>query len=169
MAKFDYIVDIDPDVEKSGVAVLDVAARKYIIIDSMPFPQVCECFKDCLAFLDNKRMKVVIEAGWMVRKSNFHQAQGHRAERVAKNVGENHGTGKQLFAMAEHYGLNVECVHPLKKCWKGKDGKITHDELAAFTHIEMKRTNQDARDAALLAWCHADLPIRVAVSAIFSK
>ena len=168
MAKYDYILAIDPDVDKSGVALLDIAERKYIILGSMAFPDVCECFKDCLAFLDGKRMKVVIEAGCFVKKSNYHQAQGHRAERISKNVGENHGTGKQLFAMACHCGLDAECVHPLKKMWRGKDGKITHEELASFTGIE-KRTNQDARDAALLAWCHADLPIRVAVSAIFSK
>lgn len=41
-----------------------------------------------------------------------------------------------------------------------KDGKITHEELAYFTGI-MGRTNTEMRDAALLAWNHAGLPIRV--------
>lgn len=51
----------------------------------------------------------------------------------------------------------------LRKGWKGKDGKITHDELASFTGL-MGRTNQDVRDAALLAWAFAGLPIRVKLS-----
>jgi hypothetical protein len=54
----------------------------------------------------------------------------------------------------------VEEVKPLKKCWKGRDGKITHEELARFTGL-MGHTNQDGRDAALLAWVRAGLPIRL--------
>ena len=161
MAKYDYILAIDPDIDKSGVAVLDVATREFVVLGSLSFPDVCECFMDAMAFTTSaSHVRVVIEAGWLVNKSNYHHAQGHRAERIAKNVGENHATGKQLAAMAEHYGLHPECVHPLRKSWQGRDGKITHDELASFTGIT-KRTNQDARDAALLAWCYADLPIRI--------
>lgn len=161
MAKFDYILAIDPDIEKSGVALLDVPKRTFIRNESLAFPDVCELMKDIIAFAEpDARVGVFVEGGWMVTKSNYHQAQGHRAEKIAKNVGENHGTGKQLLAMAKHYGLNAEAIHPLRKCWRGKDGKITHEELVSFTHIT-KRTNQDARDAALIAWCMADLPIRI--------
>lgn len=42
----------------------------------------------------------------------------------------------------------------------GKDGKITHEELASFTGVK-ERTNQEGRDAALLAWTYAGLPIRM--------
>jgi hypothetical protein len=51
-------------------------------------------------------------------------------------------------------------MKPLKKNWKGKDGKITHKELALFTGLT-GRTNQEARDAGLIAWIFAGLPIRI--------
>ena len=43
--------------------------------------------------------------------------------------------------------------------WNSKDGKITHEELAKFTGIT-QRTNQEGRDAALLAWTFAGLPVK---------
>jgi hypothetical protein len=51
----------------------------------------------------------------------------------------------------------------LKKCWKGKDGKITQDEIAYFVSAgeKMPRMNQDQRDALLLAWVCAGYPVRV--------
>jgi hypothetical protein len=51
--------------------------------------------------------------------------------------------------------------------WKGRDGKITHEELQHLAIITDKtnhitnKTNQEARDAALLAWEYAGLPIRI--------
>jgi hypothetical protein len=48
----------------------------------------------------------------------------------------------------------------LRKIWKGTDGKITQDELEQITGIKGK-TNQDGRDAALLAWVFAELPIQI--------
>ena len=43
---------------------------------------------------------------------------------------------------------------------KGKDRKITAEELKAFTGVT-GRTNQEGRDAALLAWEYAGLPIKM--------
>jgi hypothetical protein len=43
--------------------------------------------------------------------------------------------------------------------WHGRDGKITQEEIAAFTGID-GRHNQEERDAALLAWIYAGLPIK---------
>ena len=94
------------------------------------------------------------------RQSCFHEAQGKQAEKIAKDVGANHETGRKIIEMCEHYGIEVLPHIPLVKCWKGKDRKITHEELASFTGI-MGRTNQDVRDAALLAWTFAGLPIRI--------
>ena len=44
--------------------------------------------------------------------------------------------------------------------WQGKDGKITQQEIASFTGIT-GRNNQEERDAALLAWVYAGLPIKI--------
>ena len=84
---------------------------------------------------------------------------------VTKVVGltvESVGPPAKLNDMCEHYGIEVMAHAPLRKCWQGKDGKITHEELAYFTGIT-GRTNQDERDAGLLAWNYAGMPIRAKV------
>ena len=50
--------------------------------------------------------------------------------------------------------------YPLRKIWKGKDGKITDEEIKAFMPI-IERTNQEERDAALLAWNEAGFPMKI--------
>jgi len=105
---------------------------------------------------------VVVEAGWLIQ-SNWHLLhKDSKAVAAAKgnSIGRNHETGRKIVEMCKHYGIEVLEHFPLKKQWKGKDGKITHKELASFTGLT-GTTNQDARDAALLAWVFAGLPIRL--------
>lgn len=163
--RFHRVIAIDPDLTASGVAILDVDERRFTFTGSKSFADLVDLFNDEFSPLnDTQPAKVFIEAGWMETKSNFrHKWNGARAERIAHDVGQNHATGKLLAEMARHIGFDVDLVHPLRKGWHGTDGKITHDELMAFTHAGMKHTNQDQRDAMLLAWVCANLPIRIAV------
>lgn len=161
--KYDIIIAIDPDTEESGVARLDTKTRSFNI-QTLPFPELLDylqCVKEGCA-KNGESLIVIVEAGWLVGKSNYHNYQGRRAEKIAKNVGSNHETGRKIIEMCKHYRIEVLPHFPLKKHWKGKEGKITHEELAYFTGIK-KRTNQDARDAALLAWNFAGFPIRMKV------
>lgn len=158
---FDNIIAIDPDKGKSGVAFLKPSTRQ-LEVSNLTFPCLMDYLQSCKCTSDAKKETfiVVVEAGWMVRKSNFHEAQGHRAEKIAKDVGANHETGRKIIEMCRHYRIEVMEHAPLVKCWKGKDRKITHEELVSFTGLT-GRTNQDGRDAALLAWVYAGLPIRM--------
>jgi hypothetical protein len=160
--KPNYIIGIDPDVEKSGYAFLDVAQRK-LHLDSLYFPNVLDrlivtkiAIGNCYDFI------VVIEAGWLNSISNYHTAAGRRGQRIAKNVGANHQVGKLFVQMCENYGIPVTTMKPLKKMWHGKDGKITQAEIVSFTGIT-ERTNQEERDAALIAWIYAGLPIKAKI------
>lgn len=159
--KFDNIIGIDPDKEKSGVAFLKPKTRQ-LEVTNLTFPMLLDYLQHAKKVRDEsgESLVVVIEAGWMNAKSCFHTAQGKSAEKIAKDVGANHETGRKIIEMCKHYGIEVVQHIPLVKCWKGKDRKITHEELASFTGLT-GRTNQDARDAALLAWVFANLPIRV--------
>lgn len=161
--KHDVIIGIDPDKEKSGIGILYMATRK-LELTNMSFPVLLDNLqawkKDETA--NNRKVIVIVEAGWMNAKSCFHKAQGKSAEKIAKDVGANHETGRKIIEMCEHYGIEVIAQAPLRKCWRGKDGKITHEELAYFTGIT-GRENQDARDAGLLAWNYAGMPIRTKV------
>ena len=160
-SKFDNVIGIDPDKVKSGVAWLKPSTSQ-LEISNLSFPLLLEYLQFAKQKGEelNESLVVVVEAGWMNAKSCFHAAQGKQAEKIAKDVGANHETGRKIIEMCEHYGINVVAKAPLAKCWKGKDKKITHEELASFTGI-MGRTNQDARDAALLAWTFAGLPIKI--------
>ena len=166
-AKYDVVIGIDPDAIKSGFAVLDRRERDNVQINAtaLPFPVLLANIGMILGTCsrENKKMCVVVEAGWMERKSNFHGAQGHRAEKIAKDVGRNHETGRKIIEMLDYQGIDNIAVHPLKKMWRGSDGKITHDEITQFMPFPGKRSNQDARDAALIAWDFAEMPINTKV------
>jgi hypothetical protein len=161
--KYDTIVAIDPDVEKSGVAELS-PQRRLLEVTNLTFPQLLDYLQARKKMSDvaHTSLIVVVEAGWL-NQSNWHLRSKDNA-RVASakgnSAGRNHETGRKIVEMCKHYGIEVFEQRPLQKCWKGKDGKITHEELASFTGLTGK-TNQDARDAALLAWTFANLPIRL--------
>jgi len=163
MSKYDIIIAIDPDVEESGVARLNVATRDFELY-KMRFPRLIDyCANVAAAAVSlNKRMVVVIESGWKNRPNWHVQGRNARvAAAIGKQTGRNHEVGRLMVEMLEHHNVPVELQMPLKKCWRGRDGKITDEELKAFTGIT-GRTNQDQRDAALLAWLFADLPIQIA-------
>ena len=166
MTKYDNIIAIDPDVTRSGVAYLKPSTRQ-LEVSNLTFPQVIDYLQHAKGARDKMQetLIVVIEASWLIQ-GNWHLQQWERKQRAASkgyDVGRNHETGKKIVEMCQHLGIEVLEHFPLRKCWKGKDGKITHEELSSFTGLTV-RTNQDARDAVLLAWSYAGLPIRLSVN-----
>lgn len=156
------IIGIDPDIDKSGVCVL--------YPDTRQVQTTCASFHSLLKLLENyslsenEQVTVVVEASWMYHKTtnwhlNFRDSKNVIAAK-GYNVGQNHQTGILICEMARSYGLNVVEHIPLIKCWKGHDRKITDKEIKQFMPI-VGRTNQESRDAALLAWIYAGLPVRV--------
>ena len=161
--KPDVIIAIDPDVTKSGVCTLQPKTRD-LKFDALDFPNVLELIRTTKDLTEPGKLVVVVEAGWM-NKSNWHLLQYDskaQAARKGYDVGRNHETGHKIVEVCKALGIRVVEHIPLVKRWRGKDGKITHEELAYFTGIT-KRTNQDERDAILLAWHYAALPIRIKV------
>lgn len=162
MAKYDYIIAIDPDVQESGVASLVVESRE-LEVARLTFPNLLDFMRDQRdrAKQNGMSMCVVIEAGW-VNRPNWHITgrNARTAAAIGKQTGRNHEVGRLLVEMAKHYGIETIEQPPFRKCWKGKDGKITADELKAITGLT-GRTNQDERDAALIAWLTANLPVRI--------
>lgn len=162
--KADIIIGIDPDVNKSGVAVVSGNGRDVATL-SLSFPQLLEYLqieKDRRR-AENLSVVVVVEASWKI-STNWHVRQRDSkgiTARKGKDAGRCHEVGRKTVECAQYYGLEVVEKLPLKKIWKGKDGKITHEEIKAFMPIQ-GRTNQEERDAALLAWDYAGLPIRLA-------
>ena len=162
MRRNGYIVGIDPDVEKSGVAVLDCAAREIKAVEAKTFPELVNYLQLCSdSKVGGYDVVVVIEDSDL--STNWHvNPRDNKATAAAKgrSIGMCHATARHLKECAESYGLEVVPMKPLRKMWKGRDGKITHEEAAYFMRGLPKTTNQESRDAALLAWVYADYPIR---------
>ena len=158
--RYDVIIAIDPDIEKSGVARLDVAERKSWA-DTLPFPMVIDYVRTVLRLSKGKRVAVIVEASW-TQTHNWHLSRFDRpgvAARKGYDEGRNHECGMKLVEMLNYYGIEVIEKSPLKKIWAGTDRKITHTEITAITGWSKKRSNQEERDAMLLAWDHSNLPI----------
>lgn len=152
------VIAIDPDVSKSGVAVID--DRSLFLSECLSFGKLLDKLQELKAEqeLTGQSPLVVVEAGWL-NESTWHNAyyKGARvSSRMGKDIGANQQTGKLIAEMAEHYGLKVKLQKPLVKRWTGHDKKITQpelDNLLDIYHIAhtKKRMNQDCRDAVLIA------------------
>lgn len=168
MRKSDYllVIGIDPDVDGSGVGV--VVKKNEIRKHQFTLPQLVDFLKDTYNEVGpDYPMMVVIEAGWM-NKGNYHlKNKGqHHASKIGEQIGRNHEVGRQIGAFCEYNNIPFEFVPPLRKCWKGKDGKISHEELQDLMEGSVMfpykgRTNQETRDAILLAMTHSGIPLRI--------
>lgn len=144
------IIGIDPDVTKSGVAIL--RPGKGIELTTLSFFEL----RDFLTSEKGNIYIVKVEAGHKVTIANFHGSKNSRtAAAIGRNVGANNEVGKKIVEMCEHYGLPVKEVKPFKKVWNGTKRKISHRELQLQFKIRgiplpTKRTNQEERDAALI-------------------
>ena len=75
--KYDNIIAIDPDKEKSGVAFLKPKTRQ-LEVSNLTFPMLLDYLQHAKKVQGEtmESLIVVVEAGWIVKKSNFHEAQG---------------------------------------------------------------------------------------------
>lgn len=162
LKKYDYIIGVDPDTIKSGIAILNTHTKE-ISFNTFTFPAL---IGEMILFqaqcdFNKETFIVLVEAGWLNR-SNWNLTKYDNLRTAASkglDVGRNQEVGKKLIEMFKHNDIPVEEVKPLIKGWSGPSGKITHDEIAYFVTPFPKRSNQEERDAVLLCWNYASLPI----------
>lgn len=131
------IIGIDPDLKKSGVAILGDSLK----LKTMTFAETVDLFRSQQEVIK----KVVIEAGWLNKKANFRSTHSKRVdEQISKRVGENHATGKLLVEMAKSFNLNVVEARPTRT-------KKNAEEFKRITGY-VGRTNPEIRDAGMLIW-----------------
>nr|DAN62618.1 MAG TPA: crossover junction endodeoxyribonuclease [Caudoviricetes sp.] len=169
----DIYIGIDPDVDGSGVGILS-KVQKTIRVETMSLPDLIRYLNQVKAINwgSEDLPVVVVEAGYL-NKTNWHaSAIAWRKTRNPINVaaetgrrtGRNHQIAMDIVSIVKDViGLPVVERRPLVKGWSGPDRKITHDEFVAVTGCQQKRTNQDQRDAGLLAWYESGLPIRLKI------
>ncbi|MCH7309205.1 hypothetical protein MMO38_13850 [Acinetobacter sp. NIPH 1852] len=136
----DLIIGIDPDLDKSGVAL---KGSQGLALYNLTFVELKNLIEKEYAVIK----KVVVEAGWLNEKANFHyrpKQTKSAGERIAKNVGENHATGKLITQLIESMGIPVQLVKPTRS-------KLSSDDFKRITGWP-QRSNQEQRDAAMLIW-----------------
>lgn len=149
-----FYIGIDPDTEKSGVAVWD---GEKLELHNLGFFELYdflmgkwrECFDS--VFFDGDHvvtvryeLKVVIEAGWLNEKTNWHYS-GHSkgvTAQVGARIGANWETGKKIAEMCEYLNLEYELRKPVSS-------KMDAKFFAKLTGYK-GRTNQEQRDAGAL-------------------
>lgn len=142
-------IGIDPDVEKSGIAVWDSELKQFDFIQRLTFWQIIDVID---AY--SEPIEVVIEAGWLSKKSNWHgntKQSKQVGETIAKNVGRNH----QIGILLEQYCKlsNIRCLLMPPR------GKVIESTFVNLTKWDSK-TNQDERDAAMLVWQRESIIIK---------
>lgn len=166
MEKVHIIIAIDPDVDGSGVAILVPSTRR-LDVWNLTLPQLVDFLKNEKEFNDHENLSwvVVIEASYLI-SANWHldwDDTKNKAAAKGRQVGRNHEIGRQIVEFCKHLGVPYEEKLPLTKCWAGKDGKITHAELNMLREgmgfSTLGKTNQEQRDAALLALDRSGLPL----------
>lgn len=166
--RLDIIVGIDPDVDGSGVAVLNPCQRM-LRLEQFTLPELVDFLKAFKQGYDEDGISwvVVVEASWKI-KANWHLEWNDSQKRAAakgKQVGRCHEVGRQIVEFCKYLGIPYEEKLPLAKCWAGRDGKITDEELRMLLDgMGIKRTssgstNPEKRDAALLALDRSGLPL----------
>lgn len=151
MNDFSYIIGIDPDNCKSGIAIHN-PKEKYLETKSLSFFELFDYLRE-----NKENIKLIkIEGGWLNKKSNFRFAKSQSiGEKMARDVGANHETGKKIIEMCEYLNIEYKVVKPLQKNWRGSGKKITDVELRRILFgmgitFNQKRTNQDNRDSVLI-------------------
>lgn len=157
--KADYVIGIDPDTKKNGYALVDMETHK-VNVATATLPVLLDMVDviQSTALATGKHLVVYVEAGW-INQPNWHlgfKDSKQMAAAKGKTLGRNHQRGMDITELLKYRGIDVVEVAPLKKVWKGKDRKITQEELERIVG-KIERTNQEGRDAALLAWVMAGL------------
>lgn len=136
-----FLIGVDPDVEKSGIAIID---GNNVTIDNLTFFQLF----DYLKFYKEKERKltVYVECGFL-NKSNWHKSAGKSAAfnaKIGEYTGANFETAKKICEMCEY--LNIPHVKV-----KPTSSKKDSDFFKKLTGITT-RTNQEQRDAFMLIY-----------------
>lgn len=138
---FPIIIGIDPDAKKSGIAVVNGITGALIDLHNLN-EQECQAF---LLVYHYQIAKVVFSAGWLNKKTNFHNKTGRTVgfkEKIAEGVGRNHQVGYSLLACTKAYELKTQELQPNK-------AKPTIEEFKALTKWKGK-SNPETRDAGML-------------------
>lgn len=134
--KYDVIIGIDPDVDRSGYALFWTEGKN-LILQQYPLWDVFNClFEDAEIW----NVFVRLEAGHAVKKTWQRRTAG-----AIKDVGRNNEIGSQIEKFLKEHNIPYELVPPFG------GSKVNHDLFCKITGWDKKKkTNPETRVAGLL-------------------
>jgi len=156
-------IGIDPDVEKNGTAFYESTTKK-LEISLLTFFQLF----DYLQFIKNKSkgddVLIVVEAGWLNKKSNFRQkfynkknnqfedfSEGIK-QKMASKTGRNEEVGKKIIEMCQYLDLPFKEVKPTTKKKTSQEFKKITGTIFCYQNGKEKNVPQEMIDAAMLVF-----------------
>jgi len=144
MPNADITIAIDPDLQKSGVAIF--YGKELKRLEALSFPELIE-------LVDAFDATFVVEKVDTDKTTYIRPGTSQAAMRkIAQNVGMVKGTYHQLISWIEYKGRPLVKVPPLKGPVKQRVKRDAEYFNRMFNWTG--RTNEDKRDAALIGWVH---------------
>tara|TARA_R110000751_G_scaffold269427_1_gene369097 strand:- start:190 stop:627 length:438 start_codon:yes stop_codon:yes gene_type:complete len=143
--KTKYVIGVDPDCKKSGVATFKdgelMCLDNLSLIDFLDF---CSKLR--------KEVIIVIEDGNQIsglyhRNTNQNKLVQHK---ISERVGANKQRATDLIEIAKHYGITVIAQKPRKGNWSDK--KPMFEKVTGWK----KQSNQETRSAAFFGYMYAN-------------
>lgn len=171
-----FLIGIDPDTKASGWAVIDLSDRT-VHLETLPFMDILALLTEWRREVDDHYLdesysyRFVVEDIWTVAH-NWHVSPRDNRLTISKkgyHIGRCSMVGQLIYeAIGAHFFPRI-AQPPLRKVWRGIDGKISHPELLELCEkldlilppSKQKQTNQEERDALLLALHHIATPIKL--------
>ena len=103
------IIGIDPDVEASGLGIINTTSAAGLLVDYMtlPLPKLVEQLEAVATTDPGTPVRIFIEAGWL-NKGNWHLNPHDNKQLAAakgRQAGRNHQLGLDLCALLDHRGI----------------------------------------------------------------
>jgi hypothetical protein len=142
-----WIIGIDPDCDRSGIAVYNTMINELEEVKALSLLDLFEYIKSFKENIGLDTYLIRLEAGWLEKKSNWHGGNNFVAQRIAKNVGSNHEVGRQIEKYLIQQKYNYELLKPLGYSNIFKDAEV-------FKQVTgwMKQTNEDSRASGAMVW-----------------
>ncbi|MCF0070256.1 hypothetical protein LZD49_07220 [Dyadobacter sp. CY261] len=153
-----HIIGIDPDLDRSGVAIWNADTKVWELAKAISNENLID---EILAVSRPSCSVILMEAGWLNKKANFRKTTGRVSQAISKKVGQNHASGQILMKMLQKEGFEVQEIKPLVKGILKKDGKWTHSGkkfIVENTGITSKM-NDEVRDALFIVMISNKRPL----------
>lgn len=147
-----YAIGIDPDIDKSGLAVWSRIGRKHNFIDSVEFYVLL----DKINSAEVGQAEFYVDAGWLNKGYHHYDTLPKEFEtwaekskwaymaKLGEDVGRNFGVGQTIVGYLRAHKHPVHEIKPVTEKWNA----ATLKQFTGWT----KRTNEDSRDAARLCF-----------------